>query len=95
MQKWQRVVEQGEIYLLTVAWPPFPKVAKGQRSQSLKSNKDYTDCITLGLLLTRQSCSRFILLVGWLFVRHHSPMVSHHVQNTNCLAMGTSLISYS
>ena len=39
MQNWQRVVEQGEIYLLTVAWPPFPKVAEGQRGQSLKSKK--------------------------------------------------------
>ena len=33
MRIWQRVVEQGEI--LTVAWCRFPKLADGQRGQSL------------------------------------------------------------
>ena len=65
-------------------------------SEKQKGFHGVSNCITLGLLFTRErlALDSFYWLDGCSFVTtHHGE--SHHAQNTNCLTMGTSLISYS
>ena len=53
------------------------KIGKRSTRSISEKQKKITRSVKLHnfrFLFTRQTCSRFILLVGWMFLRHHSPV---------------------